>query len=319
MDKDFKDTILLLTEKYAKGQEIYKILVGNSSENNEILICPAHIGDTLWIAIYAEAYKAKYGCEKLLFVVPENQAELLSIFPQIDDVFGVTGEELLCLKIYIGYNKRWYADHIRYAHFPFTMSINCDGVFWDNKTVAASDQNFMNNSRKAFLGLDSTAGKNGAMDPRPGAEDYKYSNAVLLLPAARTQPGSIASGFWEKLAAQLKERGYDVYCNFNDLPYETMVDGAIPLSTGLVELYNLSHSFKRFIGFRSGALDLLAIGNAAITSIHPEMANISGMTLTAESPVADNMGQFEGLSGLQSYQYRQEWEDKLIELIVNSI
>ena len=57
MDRDFERFIHNATYSFVNGEKIYNMLSENRSENMDILICPAHLGDTIWIAIYAETSK----------------------------------------------------------------------------------------------------------------------------------------------------------------------------------------------------------------------------------------------------------------------
>ena len=102
MDNQFQSTIMSLSANYFKGMQLYSVLTDNMEDGTDIIICPAHIGDTLWICVFAEAYKQVHKCKNLLFVVPQSQSDLTDLFPSIDDTFPVTAEELLALEIYIG-------------------------------------------------------------------------------------------------------------------------------------------------------------------------------------------------------------------------
>ena len=319
MDNQFQARIAAFAEKYQKGEEVYNALKDNRPEGMDVIISPMHIGDTIWVCIFMDAYKKKYGCDQILFVVPEYQEEFVRLFPQIDDVLGITEDEITALKVYMGFNSFWYENHIRYGFFHHEMTINSTGVYFITKVMATRDYDFMNASRKVFLGLDDDAVKNGAVEPNPPEDASKYANAVLLLPTARTQEGDVSSAFWKKLADKLKEKGYDVYCNYNNLPYEQMIEGTTPLSTKLAEIYNLSKSFKRFIGFRSGILDLIAVGHANITVLHPTYEDLPDMVVTPTTNISDNLYQLNALETLQAYQYRTSWEDELINTIVENI
>ena len=319
MDNVFQARIAALAEKYLKGEEIYNALKENRPEGVDIIINPQHIGDTLWVCIFLDAYKKKFGCKQILAVVPEYQTELAQLFTQIDDVLGLTAEEITALQSYIGFNQLWYSDHIRYGFFHYTISLNNSGVFFNSMFMGARDHNFMNKSRREFLELDDDCIKNGSIAPNPPESASKYSNAVMILPAARTQLGDIPESFWKKMVDMIKDKGYEVYCNYNNLPYETLVEGTIPLSTKLVELYNLSRSFKRFIGFRSGILDLIALGEGNITCLHPTYMDIDGLVMERDANISDHLYQLNSLESLQAYQYRSEWEDELLKVIVENI
>ena len=320
LDQEFQKTITTLGTIYSKGQEIYAALLDNRVEGMDILFCPAHIGDTLWIGVFADAYKRVHGCDKLLFVVPQPQVELMKLFPSTDDVFGLTKDERLALEVYIGFNNYWYSSHIRYVHFHHLIYLDRDGINYVCRTPYATTCNFMNESRQKLLDLPLNCEKNFPRGPICDEElKQKYANAILLLPAAQTQNGAIEESFWTKLVYELKEQGYEVYCNYNDLPYEILIDDTIPFASGLVELFDLAPAFKRFIGFRSGILDMLSLAGGKITVLHPETAGVEEMELTSQSNIIDNLFQLRELEGLQAYQYKEEWENKLVTTIVDRI
>ncbi len=320
LDKQFEKNMLTLSTLYSKGQEIYAALEDNREEEMDILICPAHIGDTLWICVFADAYKKVHGCSKLLFVVPQVQEELVKLFPSIDDVFGITKEERLALEVYIGYNDFWSKSHIRYTHFKFLLYLNSGGLNSLSRAPRACTCNYMNESRQKLLDIPFDSGKNYPIEPHCDEEmKHMYANAVLLLPAAQTQPGEIGDSFWNKIVYELNKQGYDVYCNYNNLPYEKLLEDTVPLSTGLLELYNLAPAFKRFIGFRSGILDMLSLAGGKITVVHPDTPGVAEMELTRESAIADNLIQLRELEGLQSYQYKKQWENDLVAKIIERI
>ncbi len=320
LDQQFEKTMLTFSTIYSKGQEIYTALVDNREEGMDILYCPAHIGDTLWICVFADEYKKIHGCDKLLFVVPKSQAELTKLFPSIDGTFGITKDESQALEIYVGFNKFWNNDHIRFTHFKFNIYLDNCGINFVTHSSCTCTYDFMNETRKTILDLPSDCKKSYPIEPQCDEETKnKYSNAVLLLPTAQTQQGVIEDSFWNKIVYELTDLGYDVYCNYNNLPYEKLIEDTIPLATGLTELYNLAPAFKRFIGFRSGILDMLSLAGARITVIHPDIPGMDEMELTKESPVLDNLIQLRELEGLQSYQYKKQWENDLVAKIIERL
>ncbi len=320
LDQQFEKTMLTFSTIYSKGQEIYAALEDNREEGMDILYCPAHIGDTLWICVFADAYKKVHGCSKLLFVVPQSQTELIKLFPSIDDTFGLSKDESQALEVYIGFNKFWCNSHIRFTHFEFHMYLDSFGINFTTHSTINNVRNHMNETRQKILELPSDSEKNYPIEPECDEEMKKeYANAVLLLPTAQTQVGEIEDSFWNKIVYELNERGYDVYCNYNNLPYEKLIEGTIPLSTGLTELYNLAPAFKRFIGFRSGILDLLTLAGGRITVVHPDTRGVEEMELTKESQIIDNLFQLRELEGLQAYQYKTQWENDLVEKIIERI
>ncbi len=316
MDENFQNQ---LVGKFQSGQALYQILEDNCPADTEVLICPAHIGDTLWIACFADAYKAQHGCDRLLFVTPQAQAELPTLFPAVDEVLPLPSDQLGDLCFYIGSREYWYHSRIRYAHFRFQ-------IISDQKSVRFRDQlpegfalhEFMNSSRCLMLDLPYDSAKSVPIPPSCTPElREQYRHSVLLMPAALTQPGGLLSAsFWEHLAAALTERNYHIYCNYNGLPTEVLIDGTIPLASSLTQMYHLAGAFDRFIGLRSGICDLLALAHAPLSVIHPRYDSIPSLVIPPDAPIRDHLCQLDPLAPVQTLQYRAEWEDDLIAEIL---
>ena len=59
MDNQFQARIAAFAEKYQKGEEVYNALKDNRPEGMDVIISPMHIGDTIWVCIFMDAYKKK--------------------------------------------------------------------------------------------------------------------------------------------------------------------------------------------------------------------------------------------------------------------
>ncbi|WP_313186529.1 hypothetical protein [Lacrimispora sp.] len=66
------------------GDEICQLLVQKAGKVIGILYSTANVGDTVWLAFLAEAYKKHYGYKHLLFAARERQADILELFPGVD-------------------------------------------------------------------------------------------------------------------------------------------------------------------------------------------------------------------------------------------
>lgn len=307
-------------QAYSKGRELYKVLEEKRPIDADVLICPMHIGDTLWIACWGDAYKKHHGCKNLLFVVNSAQETLPGLFTSTDGVIPVSPDDMMSLRIFIGFNKLWNNSHIRYAHWLYEIAISSEGcVFWEDASTEHV-HDYMNMTRCDMLDIPRDSEKSVASSParvQPG--ESLYGNAIMLMPMARTQAQLLPMSVWEKLAERLKNKGYDVYCNYNGLPDEIMIKGTKPLASSLMKMYELSTQFRRFVGLRSGICDLLAFGNAPITVIHPRYDDIPTMDIPYGAPLNDHINQVFDSSGFQTLQYREEWEDELISEIIKKI
>ncbi len=304
-------------QAYSAGKELYRVLEENRPDNSDVLICPMHIGDTLWIACWADAYKQHHGCKNLLFVVPKAQENLPGLFPATDGVIPLSNDDMTSLRIYIGFNKLWYNSHIRHAHWRYNISICCDGCMFIDDAPTQRVHDYMNETRCNLLDIPNDSTKSVPISPKTATSDESlYENAVMLMPMARTQSQLLPMTFWEKLVTALKNSGYDVYCNYNGFPDEIMIPDTKPLSSSLMEMYGLSSQFRRFIGLRSGICDLLAFGDAPLTVLHPKYEDITSMVIPYGAPVIDHIDQVRVSTKFQTLQYRQEWEYELIKEIL---
>ncbi len=323
-DIHFQNLLQSAAGKFENGEALWNVLRQNRLPEMDIIICPEHIGDTLWICTYADAYKKHHHCSMLLFVVPEAQKDLPGLFPAIDDTLPISIGQMSDLTFYIGMKNLWYHEGIRYAHWHFRVEISADGLryveFFDPKLVP-NIYDTMPISRCHLLDIPTGSSQTRFFADHPASDDIKekYGNAVLLMPTALTQPGSIPLAFWEKLAAGLKENGYEVYCNYNSLPSEILIPGTIPLASSLLEMTELASAFRRFIGFRSGICDLLAMAGAPLTVIHPRYDQVPTIILPPDAPIVDHLYHLNQLESLLSYQYREEWEENLLDVILSGV
>lgn len=318
MDRDFERFIHNATYSFVNGEKIYNMLSENRSENMDILICPAHLGDTIWIAIYAETYKKQHNREKLMFAVKDSQREIMEFFGDIDEVACLNFHEMQDLTFYIAFKGLWNANGIRYAHFPIRIGIDSGKLFTSQYNPTAAVHGYMDETRCELLGLSEGSRKKECIEALcPDKELYKkYQNAVMLMPTAISL-SLLPKAFWETLALLLKSRGYEVYYNYNDLPEEMVLENAQPLKSSFCEMAGFAKAFRGFIGIRSGICDFLALLDARLTVLYPEDTDYDKMSVDKNAPMSDNIFRLKNSDNIRCFLYRKAWEHELAEKIID--
>ena len=74
MGKSFRQ----LDEKLTVGESLYEELWEMTKEGKSFVICPEHLGDSVYAASLLHAYKLHNGIEELYVVCSESQKDLLS-------------------------------------------------------------------------------------------------------------------------------------------------------------------------------------------------------------------------------------------------
>lgn len=260
-------------EQYKLGNDLYNIFVNTLQgidEKTEIIISPANLGDTVFIASLAESYKRQHGLDKLLIVAKERQAEAVKWFSGVDGVFGMSNEEIYALRYYFTVSKNFYSNGIRYGHIPCYITYAYPGTFIHEQPGFGGDT-LKHVWEKRILDIpeDSPTSKLVVpQDIKPLAENYeKYGNAILIAPAAFTNKG-IPESFWEMLVEKLTSLGYEVYNNTGGLDYDKIIKGTKPFYANTQDLILNAPLFKHVIAVRSGFTDLVSKTSASMSVIH---------------------------------------------------
>lgn len=305
---------------YAKGKAIYdecaKILA--DSPGSELIVSPANLGDTVFIATLSAAYKKVHGVKNLLVAAKQRQAEAAEWFEGVDDVLGVGDVEMMYLRYYFTISRNYYANRIRYGHVPCYVNYNYPDTFL-HIPPGFTGMPLISVWEKRILDIPEHSETCNIMIPEGISSENadEYADAVLIAPAAFTNKG-IPDSFWEKLSAAIIQRGLKVYCNSGGLYYDKVIEGTTELVLSTRELIVNASLFKHVVAVRSGFTDLVAKTNARMTVLH--LGETKGMPLSIEYGSRDDdvrdLGRMEGIFPVL---YDAEREDELISMILDTI
>lgn len=264
----------LLNETLNRGSDVYQQLVAVREEGADLIICPEHIGDSIWIATFVSDYKKTHDCEKVFLVGKDSQVDIIGRFPEVDGTIAITSDEMLDLRRYIFYAEAYEKNHIVYAHFMARFYLTAQGIFVMN----ISDGRMlgtMREMRRHMLGIPEDYELNPQrMIPFDDGNDEElkemFSDAVLFCPTMQTQQGYLPDELFEDMVKKYTDAGYKCYTNYNGFEYERMIKNTTPLASSLTEFSVIAPYFKQVIAVRSGACDLLAQTGANLSVIyHP--------------------------------------------------
>ncbi len=302
------------------GECLYEELSTSRLPDADFIVCPSHLGDTVWMASLAGAYKEQYRCPKLFYVIKEPQKEIIGYFPDIDGTLHFDASEMLALQLYMMSRKYWKRDHIIYA-MPNMADVICQGANVRFKYYCPDFCKTMIEQEKNILDLtgEVVPSRMRPLDDGNNKEFQKcFGKSVLLLPVAQSLE-MIPVTFWERLAIAFKEQGFDVYTNYNGFKYEVMVEGTLPLSTSIVELATVAPYFACVISHRSGACDLLAHTDTNLFILYNKLVDERKIYLKCDELGTSNIFDMVDRERIHNYQYIQELEDCLINELVSHL
>ena len=306
---------------YSMGRDIYDSLKDTLQKNpgTEIIVSPANLGDSVFIATLANAYKKTYGVKNLIIVAKERQADAMEWFEGVDGTLPLNDYQMLCLRYYFTISRRFYENGIRYGHIPCDIEVNAPLTFF-HIPPGFGGMSLMNVWKKRIFELPDDCELGDIVvsaDNIPFENEDKYKNAILIAPAAFTNKG-IPESFWEKLTAEFKARGLEVYCNSGGLPYDTVIKGSKELILSTKELIVNAGFFKGIVAVRSGFTDLVSKTDAKLCVLH-----LGG---TVDTPIrveygtnADDVRDLGRMEGICPMRYCADREDEIISLILKDM
>lgn len=306
---------------YDKGKQIYDSLVQILNENSEteVIVSPANLGDTVFIASLSEAYKKTHGIKNLIIVAKERQAEAVEWFAGVDGTVGLDDYEMATLRYYFTISRKFYGNRIRYGHIPCYIDAQ-----WPNTFIhippGFGGMPLIDVWKCRILDLPKNAMTSDIQIPvetgLPNCSE-KYRNAVLIAPAAFTNKG-IPESFWEKLVGKLAEMDLKVYCNSGGLSYDKNIEGTEALLMNTKELIVNAPCFKHVFAVRSGFTDLVAKTDARLSVLH--LGDVPEGSLAVEYGTrGDDVRDLGRKDGIFPFVYVKDREDELIDLMLNDI
>ncbi len=311
----------LVCKHYSLGQQIYDMFVETTSKSpgTEIIVSPANLGDTVFIASLAKSYKRHFGLNRLIIVAKKRQADAAEWFEGVDAVLGLEDKEIECLRYFFTVSRKFYNDGVRYGHIPCYIDEAYPNTFFHIPPGFDGDSlRHIWESRILGIPEESEMGKivvpKGMLDP---AKKELYKDAVLIAPAAFTNKG-IPESFWEKLVGRLTEAGIKVYCNSGGLYYDKIINGAEELVLSTKELMLLAPVFRHVVAVRSGFTDLVSKTDAKLSVLH--LGESDGRSLRIEyGSRPDDVRDLGRIEGIYPVLYCGEREDEVIGNILEDI
>lgn len=320
MKKEWEESFRQLDEKLTVGESLYEELWEMTKEGKSFVICPEHLGDSVYAASLLHAYKLHNGIEELYVVCSESQKDLLGNFPGVDGVVSLLPEEMNDLKIYF-HVMRKSDDKIRYAHYSKTLKYTYPDFSFEmnyrtDLTVLGS----------AYFWLDLPGdAKPERMIPFDDGnnEELKemFGQSVLLFPNAQSNYGRLSPNILEIIAKYYLEHGYEVYTNYNGFSYETIVPDTKPLSSSIKELATIAPYFSQVISARSGAVDLLAQCGANLSVLYDggsvEIAPTASKSVLGRNEVLlSNILDLVDRKGIVNYRVVAGEEEELLQTLM---
>lgn len=306
---------------YAKGKEIYTMLAETLKESSgvELIVSPANLGDTVFIATLSMAYKETHHINNLIICAKERQAEAVEWFEGVDGTVGLDDQQMMCLRYYFTISRNFYSNGIRYGHIPCYIDAAVPNSFM-HIPPGFGGIPLISVWEKRILDLPDRSPTCEIVVPEEilqSRDMNKYNGAVLIAPAAFTNKG-IPESFWEKIVVELKKRGVTVYCNSGGLYYDKLISGAIECVLSTKELILNAPLFRHVIAVRSGFTDLVSKTDARLTVLH--LGGTEDGSLSIEyGTTGDDVRDLGRITGIFPYRYCAGREDELIQLILSNI
>ena len=303
------------------GEIVYDHLLSLRKEGKDYLICPEHIGDTIWICALACDYADTHDCDEVNMVVKDSHKEIAASFPGVSEVIPLSDTEMNCLRRFIIYTGRYNNNHILYAHTHAIYSVGTSG-FYTAQMVAEFMSLSMKESRRHILGIPNdhmiTLKRMNCLDSGKDKDLHElFCSAVFFIPSMQTQAGVIPDSIYSSLVDRYQRSGYECYTNYNNLGYERMIEGTKPLTCTLKELAVIAPYFAQVISVRSGAADLVAQTEANLSVLYHNIDTKDKEAVIA-SPAEVGSQTVHDLvcrEGIKEYIYVEGREEELAEAV----
>lgn len=227
--------------------------------NTMYICCPASIGDTLYVAAFARAYKKEnLSVQRVCLILKKGHEELGTLFSSVDQVL-VSDEIVEILDYYSLYTQTWRLKNYIYGHFKKNLHFEYDKEYFLENSI-------LSRYRRLILNLPEAAELEQAVLNRESSKPKDRKQDVVIMPYARTAK-LLPLSFWEELVRRLKQKGYTVFTNVGG-EKEKPVTGTKPLRESLLNTAALCGDFRAVISLRSGLSDLLGFTGVKLVVIN---------------------------------------------------
>lgn len=244
----------------------YLCSVGKYTMNQKTLyiLCPAGIGDTLYVAALAKAVKESYSEKpKVCLITKKSHACIGNFFEGVDEVIGsdqLTGQ----LDLYSIATGTWYLRNYVYGHFKKNLCQTFDSEYMENENLS-----ILSYYKRMILKvpdeskLDSFHYEPEDMDKRQIAEIIgKNKRFVILMPYANTAR-MLPDELWKRIADFYINKGYAVYTNVKD-ETEQVIFGTLPVCENIYNMVGICSQAELVISVRNGMCDVLAMSRTSL-------------------------------------------------------
>lgn len=244
-------------------QENYLCSVGKYAMNRKTtyILCPAGIGDTLYVAAFAKKVKeCNLKISKICLITKESHACIGNFFEEVDEV--IASDQLVeQLDLYSIATKTWYLNNYIYGHIKKNLCQTFDNEYVENKGLS-----ILSYYKKVILKIPD--------ESEPDFFHYKLEDNkrkiveiigenkrfVILIPYANTAK-MLSMEFWEKCADLFINDDYYVYTNVKNSA-EQAIPGTLPICEDIDKMVSICSQASLVVSVRNGMCDVLAMGKA---------------------------------------------------------
>lgn len=266
-----EETFRQYQESAVAGGEIYERIRAEYPQMDRLFLLPVRaIGDVFLGAAYAGAYMKKCKCAAPIFAVVGGVCGKAVRSLGYGGVVTLDSDQMRGLEQFCLLTGKEYQILDVNHKKPYTCGLGRIGNF--------KGLDFASLLWAGVYGLDampdigeirgrSQEGVAYAMELL-GDQRLTIGKTIILAPYAKTA-ARIGGDFWERVAGQLKEAGYQVCTNVAG-ESETAIPGTEPLSFTLEYAVEVLEAAGGFVGLRSGFCDLVAVADCPKVILYPD-------------------------------------------------
>ena len=239
-------------------QNGYLSSVGKFNMETETLyvLCPAGIGDTLYVAAYAKAVKKCHtDMKRICLITKEIQACIGSFFEGVDEV--IASDQLVDqLDLYSITTKTWYLNNYIYGHFKKNLCQTFDIEYNEN-----SNLEILKYYKEIILKIPDKS----IMDSfqyKLNISDKGHMRFIILIPYANTAK-MLPEKFWEEIAKLFIKNNFVVYTNIKG-NMEVPISGTQAICESIYDMVGVCSRARLVLSIRNGMCDVLAMSNASL-------------------------------------------------------
>lgn len=285
-------------------------------ENEWGIVCPASIGDTYYVAAFAEAFKKQHPKDILVIIVIKRHYYIPTLFPSIDRIVVVDSIPVRALSTFSSFEK---GEPI-YGHFrdvSFNNILGYKGIHLLDLHRAVL---YLPMSTKLSLPCIPRKDKNKLVKDFFSSYNLVEKQTLILFPTANSLK-MLNWKIWTIIAEKAKQKGWIVCCN--SINKDHCIKDTIILDIKLEDLIPICEHAGWIIMQRSGLSDLISTAKVKKTILYNNDYNIlwSSEEFTPYSKEFSTMIDAYGLKVLngtddiEEYEINDENYDEIIKII----